>query len=127
MYKAWVKNGRPRILGHKETIDYNIIISRYRKIVRSNFCSCRCTAISNKAKYDVCADDVVTYDGELWKANKGVMVTIKPSPIGIKHNIGMTGKRKQSVCTIPDFKNEYLKQIVDSESFDFYTKIRYGR
>jgi hypothetical protein len=127
MYKAWVKSGKPDIIGHKETIDYNIMISRYRKIVRSNFCSCRCTAVSNKVKYDICPDNVVTYDGELWKANKGAMVIVEPAPIGIKHNIGMTGKRKQSVCTIPDVNNTYLKQIVDKESFEFYTSIKHGR
>ena len=118
--KAWIDNGKPKIIGHKQTINYNIIHNTYRVVDRLDRASAYCTAVSKDVNFDI-KDQI--WDYEAWRINKGKLVSILPPPVGIKHGVGMTGGHEQSVCDCYDFDHKILKSIVDSESYEFYQKL----
>ena len=121
MVRAWEQAGRPAVIGHKQTINYNVFDSTYRVVNRDSFCSAYCTAVGRGVNLNLTED---IYDVELWRINAGaVMVTIDPPPVGIKHGIGMTGGHVHSTLSETD-DGSFLRKLVDKEAYEFYNELR---
>ena len=118
--QAWVYNEKPQIIGHFQTINYNIRDNTYRVVNRSDRASAYCTAVGRNVNFDIREQ---IWDVAAWMKNDGVLVNIQPPPVGIKHGIGMTGGHTQSICTLKDTDKSILRKIVDKEAFEFYEKI----
>jgi len=121
MERAWLQNDKPQIIGHFQTINYNIRDNTYRVVNRSDRASAYCTAVGRNVNFDIREQ---IWDVAAWMKNDGVLVNIQPSPVGIKHGTGMTGGHTQSICTLKDTDKSILRKIVDKEAFEFYEKIR---
>lgn len=115
--QAWVYNEKPQIIGHFQTINYNIRDNTYRVVNRSDRASAYCTAVGRNVNFDIREQ---IWDVAAWMKNDGVLVNIQPPPVGIKHGIGMTGGHTQSICTLKDTDKGILRKIVDKEAFEFY-------
>ena len=118
--QAWVYNEKPQIIGHFQTINYNIRDNTYRVVNRSDRASAYCTAVGRNVNFDIREQ---IWDVAAWMKNDGVLVNIQPPPVGVKHGIGMTGGHTQSICTLKDTDKSILRKIVDKEAFEFYEKI----
>lgn len=122
----WEQAGRPAVIGQNRTRYYHILERKYKVYEDLPHCSAHCTAVSPKANLRCCADDFISFDIELWKANKkSVKVEIKPFMVSIKHGLGMTAGRRHStrVKFMPDANLEVLKKWVDDEALNFYKTI----
>ena len=118
MLRSWIQKGRPPLIGHRQTINYNIFDSTYRVVDRDTFCSAFCTAFGRDVNFDI-EDNI--WDVEVWRKNPaGVMTTIDPPPVGIKHGIGMTGGHEHSTCSNKD-DGTMLKKLVDKKALNFYS------
>ena len=118
MLRAWIQKGKPPLIGHRQTINYNIFDSTYRVVDRDTFCSAFCTAFGRDVNFDI-EDNI--WDVEAWRKNPaGVMTTIDPPPVGIKHGIGMTGGHEHSTCSNKD-DGTMLKKLVDKKALNFYS------
>lgn len=124
IYKQWLVKGCPNIIGLNRTIYYHIFNGTYQEIPTLKHSSAFCTAIGRQANYTSPNDFDRFYDIQLWRSNKGSLVTIDNFPVGIKHGLGLCGGAGHTK-TLSNTDNEdyaYLKSKVDEKAFDFYMK-----
>lgn len=134
MAHAWKNTGRPQLLGTGSTIYYHIFKKRYLTMQHSTRSSAMNTFIVPNLNFLWCKDDQPYTDIHLWKLLKGVTVrTDIPISMGIKHGLGMCGggfhdeNEKHDVMhrfSEQDLDMKYLKKIMDSESFNFYSNLK---
>jgi glycosyltransferase involved in cell wall biosynthesis len=126
MESAWEILGRPYLFGVKTTTYYHIESNRFVNMTPSH-CSAYCSGLTKGAIYDVGDNNSPYYDIALWKANKGVQVDINHPPLGIKHGEGVCGGVGHNP-NAPLYQRNIdkgailLKQRVDEEAFQFYSK-----
>lgn len=127
MLKYWESNGRPDILGLNHTIYYNILWRAYYTMHHTVRSSAMNTLIKPDLNFEWCVDNYAYTDIWLWKTLTGIIVNPeKEICLGIKHGVGLCGgkahvdARERYTDEDPEF--EYLKKIIDRESFDFYSK-----
>jgi hypothetical protein len=124
MYDAWIKIGRPCLLGSWPTRYYHIIKRTYRVYPDLAWCSAHCSAISPKIDINMFDEENDLFDKRLWEYNTGKKVILERHMVSIKHGIGMTGNRIHQTKNM-EKDNDFivLKSWVDKEAFDFYMSI----
>lgn len=128
MKKAWVRVGKPSVIGVEPTIYYHLGCHGIRDHgFLLQHCSAFCTGVAAGVDVDVCADNEPFFDIALWKVNGGTKITLMNLPIGIKHGIGMCGgayhSRSARFKKFDDCDQTWLRMHVDKEAFDFYKNI----
>jgi hypothetical protein len=126
MVNNWIKNGKPDIFGTDYTIYYHINERAHFTMNHSRRSSAMSTLIKPNLNIQWPKDNDPYTDIALWKQLKGI--TFRPDEIiciGIKHGVGKCGG-KNHTCNMHRYINkdsnfEFLKQNMDSESFNFYT------
>ena len=122
----WVETGQPDLLGRTFTRYYNIFERGWFDMNHVTRSSAMNTLIKPRLNINWCRDDEVYTDTHLWM-NVPIHKVIVPMPLnclGIKHGIGMCGG-KNHVDYLHRYINRdpsmaYLKQIIDTHSFNFY-------
>lgn len=127
MSNEWIKNGKPEIFGTNYTIYYHIKLFSYftmHHLIRSSAMS---TLITPDLDIKWCVDEQPYTDIWLWKQLQGF--TFTPPEIicmGIKHGVGLCGGMahidKLHRYVGKDENKDYLRSVVDNESFNFYSK-----
>ena len=129
MVEKWVELDKPDLCGHQYTIYYHIAIRAWLKLDHFRRASAMNTLIKPDLNFDWCVDYEPYTDIYLWMKSELKGITWMPLThlcIGIKHGIGNCGGAfhttylKRYKFQDPNF--EFLKQHMDFESFDFYTK-----
>lgn len=125
--KAWVKEGKPVLIGCNTTRYYHLFSLGYSIMKTNRHASAHGTAVGKGCNYMVGKHGNPFYDIQLWQHNAGVLVDLGHPPISIKHHIGLSGGRGH-------YEDEYknydkpeapiLKEWVDEEGFAFYQSIR---
>lgn len=128
MYNAWLKHGKPDIIGINSTIYYHIFSQKHSELEHKGHSSMMSTGFT-KAVLDVQwpSDDHIFLDLWLWRRMKGVLLTIKePICVGIKHDIGLCGGKAHDPNwgKLQDNNFSYLSTKIDSESLEFYKNVR---
>ena len=130
MVNEWVNNGKPDIFGTNYTIYYHIKLFAYFTMHHLTRSSAMSTLIKPDLNFKWCVDDQPYTDLHLWSVLKGV--TFKPNKticLGIKHGVGKCGgmahvdklHRYQNELSVNDSNKTFLRDIMDSESFEFYS------
>lgn len=126
MVDGWIKHGKPEIFGTNYTIYYHIKLFSYFTMHHLTRSSAMSTLITPDMDIKWCVDEQPYTDIWLWKQLQGV--TFTPSEIiclGIKHGVGKCGGMahvdKLHRYVGNDINKYYLRSIVDSESFNFYS------
>ena len=127
MVNGWLNFNRPDLFGTEQTIYYHLFKKQYRTLKHPNRASLMNTLISCSITPNWCTDIEVYLDLHLWKHHKGVTILpTKTIAVGIKHGIGKCGGNGHEgmIYNFNDPEFEYLKSIVDSNSLEFYTKLK---
>lgn len=126
MVDKWVELGKPEIIGTNYTIYYHINERAHFTMNHSRRASAMNTLLKPDLDFPWCVDHEPYTDLHLWKTLKGM--TFDPGKIisiGIKHGVGMCGGRNHidylHRYINKDHNSEFLKQHMDSKSFNFYT------
>lgn len=126
MVDGWIANGKPEIFGTNYTIYYHIKLFSYFTMHHLTRSSAMSTLITPDLDIKWCVDEQPYTDIWLWKQLQGV--TFTPPEIiclGIKHGVGKCGGMahvdKLHRYVGNDKNKEYLRSVVDSESFNFYS------
>jgi hypothetical protein len=140
--KEWIKHERPKIFGTNYTIYYHIALKSYVKLEHYSRSSAMSTLIQPDLQIDWGRDDYPYTDSWLWLKNGLNGITFKPSKhicIGMKHGVGLCGGRyhtddwMSNLKTMTgDFKkyrnadseSNFLREVMDAESFNFFTNIK---
>lgn len=141
MVEAWIKHGRPELFGTSITMYYNIRVFGYFPMNHHTQSHAMSTLIKPDLSFDWCPDNEAFTDTFLWAAavnnQTGKLLTrvIFTPPLyiclGIKHGIGKTGGRshvdrldRYSTNTGKrDINLDFLRSVVDEESFELYRNI----
>lgn len=126
MLAAWIKNGKPDLIGTDYTIYYHIGLFAWFTFYHSSRSSAMSTAIKPDLDFKWCADHEPYTDMHLWKTLRGVV--FKPEKhicLGIKHGTTMTGGRSHvdrlNRYLNTDEEKAFLQANTDLESFNFYS------
>lgn len=126
MLYLWDAHNRPSLFGLETSVYYHIGLKKYNKMFHAG----RASAFSTMCTFEILKcnfpnDTDVFFDIALWKTSlsKKTVVPHKEICLGIKHGEGLCGGRAHS--SVFPYKNndidmDYLKSIVDKESFEFY-------
>lgn len=120
--KLWEQNTDLELIGSLSTTYYHIFDKKYRVIPTKNHSSMMNTSIRGGLDIDWPSDDTVFLDIKLWAKMKGKLFDIGDLMTGIKHGIGLCGGigHNGKICNIDDSNGNYLRGLVDSQSFEFY-------
>lgn len=135
MCEAWDKHGRPQLLGTGSTIYYHIGLLKYVTMLHRSRASAMNTLIVPDLDLKWCADSEPYTDMWLWMredVNNITRVVFNPDRVyslGIKHGKGKCGGSNH-VTRLHRYKDSdenmnYLRSVVDQESFNFYEKLHY--
>jgi len=126
MTNGWIDNGKPEIFGTNYTIYYHIKLFSYFTMHHLTRSSAMSTLITPDLVIKWCVDEQPYTDIWLWKQLQGV--TFTPPEIiclGIKHGVGKCGGMahvdKLHRYVGNDENKDYLRSVVDNESFNFYS------
>lgn len=126
MVNGWVKHGKPEIFGTNYTVYYHIKLFSYFTMHHLTRSSAMSTLITPDLDIKWCVDEQPYTDIWLWKQLQGV--TFSPPKIiclGIKHGVGKCGGMahvdKLHRYVGNDTNKDYLRSVVDNESFNFYS------
>ena len=132
MYNKWLELDKPELLGQGYTIYYHIKERAWFTMNHPERSSAMNTLIKPDLHFDWCVDNDPYTDLHLWlhAGLKGEIFTPKSHIcLGIKHGDGLCGGVNHVDAlhryTNFDYKFWYLKSILDSESFNFYSKYFY--
>ena len=132
MYNKWLELDKPELLGQSYTIYYHIKERAWFTMNHPERSSAMNTLIKPDLHFDWCVDNDPYTDLHLWlhAGLKGEIFTPKSHIcLGIKHGDGLCGGVNHVDAlhryTNFDYKFWYLKSILDSESFNFYSKYFY--
>jgi hypothetical protein len=134
MLHNWGLNNQPDLFGTSYTIYYHIKLKKYFTIQHPLRASAMNTLIKCGLKIDWCADSYPYTDLHLWKFNpqlsKQSFMPITPISLGIKHDVGLHGGQWHTTrldrydnLGIDDTNLEFLRTVVDANSFSFYEKL----
>ncbi len=126
MVNAWVKNGKPNLIGTDYTIYYHIGLFAWFTFYHGSRSSAMSTGIKPDLEFNWCVDHEPFTDIYLWKTLHGII--FKPEKnicLGIKHGTTMTGG-KSHIDNFHRYINKdqqktFLKTNTDEESFNFYS------
>lgn len=132
MLGEWVKAGKPELFGTWYTYYYHIKLFAYLKMTHSERSPAMSTMILPDINIKWCVDEEPYTDQHLWMVSGLKGKIFKPEKhicLGIKHGVGLTGgdchlnrlDRYKINKGALDSNKEFLKSVVDSESFEFYT------
>jgi len=134
MLHEWFRYGKPHLFGTNETIYYNLLLKKHLLMVHIRRASAMNTMILPDIELDW-GNDINPYtDSWLWatvaKRMKWRRISIKPTEmisIGIKHGQGMVGGQlhtnKLERYDHDDQNLDFLREAMDPESFEFYSKM----
>jgi hypothetical protein len=125
MIGAWINHDKPHIFGTNYTFYYHIGVLKYIRLEHFKRASMMNTLIVPDLKINWPPNNEPYTDAHLWKQLEGVTFCPKEViSIGIKHNVGMSGGHyhgtKMEKYKHEDRGMEFLKSVVDNESFPFY-------
>jgi glycosyltransferase involved in cell wall biosynthesis len=131
MVAKWIESGRPDIIGTNYTIYYHIKLHAWFTMHHSSRSSAMNTLIKPDLNFSWPQDSEPYTDIHLWNSLKGI--TFKPErhiALGIKHGEGLCGGRNHN-DKLERFINKdpnllLLKENMDAESFEFYSKYFQG-
>lgn len=126
MVNGWVKHGKPEIFGTNYTVYYHIKLFSYFTMHHLTRSSAMSTLITPDMDIKWCVDEQPYTDIWLWKQLQGVTFTPpKIICLGIKHGVGKCGGMahvdKLHRYVGNDANKDYLRSVVDNESFNFYS------
>lgn len=126
MVNGWVKHGKPEIFGTNYTVYYHIKLFSYFTMHHLTRSSAMSTLITPDMDIKWCVDEQPYTDIWLWKQLQGVTFTPpKIICLGIKHGVGKCGGMahvdKLHRYVGNDTNKDYLRSVVDNESFNFYS------
>ncbi len=128
MYNKWLELGKPDLLGQSYTIYYHIKQRAWFTMNHPERSSAMNTFIKPDLIFDWCVDNDPYTDLHLWLRSglKGEIFTPKSHIcLGIKHGDGLCGGVNHVDAlhryTNRDSNMTFLNQIMDSESFNFYS------
>ena len=127
MVNAWIKEGRPELLGVGYTYYYHIFKRQYNKLIHPSRASLMNTLISCDTIIKYPSDDYIYLDLILWHQLRGAtFIPKEPISIGIKHGIGLCGGNGHNAMIYKnnDFELDFLNNHVDEESFYFYLNLK---
>jgi glycosyltransferase involved in cell wall biosynthesis len=135
MCEAWEKHGRPQLLGTGSTIYYHIGLLKHVTMMHRSRASAMNTLIVPDMNLKWCADSEPYTDMWLWMredVNNIRRVVFNPDKVyslGIKHGEGKCGGSNH-VTRLHRYKDSdenmnYLRSVVDQESFNFYEKLHH--
>jgi glycosyltransferase involved in cell wall biosynthesis len=128
MVAAWNDAGKPNIIGTDYTIYYHLKHKAYFTMHHTTRSSAMSTLIIPDMDFPWCDDKEPYTDMHLWKHIKGVV--IRPGKhicLGIKHGTGFCGghmhvdRIHRYINGIQDDDQIFLKSVLDSESYKFYS------
>lgn len=129
MASLWIENGRPELFGLNHSTYYHIIEKKYFEMQHFQRSAMMCTFIKPGLQIEWCKDDQPYTDAHLWTVSKlqKKLTGIKPLIcMGIKHGIGRIGGQhhndRMDRYINSDSDLSFLKSVVDSNSFEFYSK-----
>lgn len=129
MVGEWEKAGRPDLFGTNYTIYYHLKLKKYFTMRHNSRASAMNTLIKPKLKFQWCADNEPYTDLHLWTKEHGFTKhVIEPNHIisvGMKHGTGLCGGRSHvdRLHRFINADNGFLKNTLDSESFEFYNNL----
>lgn len=126
MVNTWIELGKPELLGTDYTYYYHVFKKQYRKLVHKGRASLMNTLINTNLNVNWCDNNEVYLDLHIWKKHNGMTFTPEvPIAVGIKHGIGLCGGNGHNGMQFQenDFDLQFLKSIVDKESFNFYKSL----
>ncbi len=130
MVNGWIENNKPDIFGTNYTIYYHIKLFAHFTMHHLTRSSAMSTLIKPDLNFEWCKDNEPYTDIHLWSKLKGVCFTPpKTICLGIKHGVGKCGgfahidklHRYNNELSSQDQNMEFLKGLVDPESFEFYS------
>lgn len=130
MLSQWTLHGKPDIYGTNFTIYYHLKLRAWHRMGHDDRASAMNTLLKADLNFDWGKDDYPYTDQHIWKILKGI--AFDPGnliSIGMKHGIGMCGgafhtdRYHRYVNQDPDML--WLKRKIDSESFNFYSQIKF--
>lgn len=134
MVEEWKRQGRPDLLGMRETIYYHIRLFEYFPMQHEQRSSAMSTLIRADMDFQWPNDNEPYLDSWLWMGppqssfKKALWLPEKEICIGIKHGEGMTGGNMHvdrlghyQAHGKKDFDKKFLRETVDPESFEFYS------
>lgn len=127
MSDQWLTWGRPDIIGTNFTIYYQIKLKKHFTMFHEQRSSAMNTLIKPDLQFAWCPDNEPYTDLHLWNLATGLKgIVIEPPilSIGIKHGVGSCGGRSH-LDRLHRYKNDdngFLKNIVDADSYKFYTE-----
>lgn len=126
MVNGWIKHGKPEIFGTNYTVYYHIKLFSYFTMHHLTRSSAMSTLITPDMDIKWCVDEQPYTDIWLWKQLQGVTFTPpKIICLGIKHGVGKCGGMahvdKLHRYVGNDTNKDYLRSVVDNESFNFYS------
>lgn len=139
MVREWDKAGRPNLFGTDYTIYYHIKLRKHEKLDHFTRSSAMSTLIKPDMSLNWGKDENPYTDSWLWLSSRLNGVTFHPDKhicLGIKHGVGMCGGRYHvdeytvsgqkrtgdlNKYKMDDLNFDFLRQHMDSESYEFYT------
>ena len=128
MADKWADHYFPDLLGLNHTIYYHIGRFEHFTMHHITRSSAMNTVIKPDLNFDWGQDNNPYADVWLWNLLKGVIIIPeKEICLGIKHGIGLCGGQnhtdKMDRYINKDHNKEFLKSILDTESFEFYSEL----
>lgn len=128
MVARWLKQGKPDMLGTNQTIYYHLRERAWFTMLHPERSSAMNTFIKPDLHFPWCVDNDPYTDIYLWMVLKlqGVIIDSPVLSLGIKHGEGLCGGKNHkdnfNRYINPDTDFKLLKQVMDADSFDFYSK-----
>ena len=119
----WERNGKPDLIGIKNTTYYNITNQKYTLVNTRKTASMMCTAVTEKALAIIDPSSTSIYlDQLIWTKMKGILLTPeKIMCVGIKHGQGVCGgcghDPKWSGYDNQDEGFKYLSELIGATTF----------
>jgi len=125
MTEMWLRFKEPQLMGTAYTIYYHLKLRAWFEIKHPRRASAMNTFIKPDLFIDWPADHEPFTDAHIWKQLPGCLFTPElPIAIGMKHGEGLCGglthNNRFSRFINKDYDFEWLKGVVDAESFEFY-------
>ncbi len=127
MLKQYIIAGQPNIFGTGYSIYYHLKRQVYMQMNHDGRASAFNTVLKSNMKIDWGDHRDPFLDLHLWRTIKGTTFNpITPISIGIKHGIGLCGGMGHSndlQYSNKDINYMFLRNKMDSESYNFYTQL----
>lgn len=127
MINQWLEHGKPNMLGTNQTIYYHLYLRMWFTMVHPERSSAMNTFIKPDLDFSWCVDNYPYTDIHLWMVLKlgGVIIDSPNLSIGMKHGEGLCGGRNHKDgferFINADYDLQFLKEKMDSASFNFYS------